>query len=191
VSARASRRAFVALAASVAASATRTAFAQASEDHGRINPPIPLPDIPVARHDGRIESLLSLVRGRATAMQLMFTACNTACPIEGAIFERVQQLIPDAPVRGIQLLSLSVDPARDHAEALRQWLRRFHAGPGWIAAAPRPGDAGRLRQLASSRTNPADNHSTQVHMINRRGELVFRTFELPEPDEVAAILRKM
>ena len=133
----------------------------------------------------------SLVRGRATAMQLMFTACNTACPIEGAIFERVQQLIPDGPARGIQLLSLSVDPARDHAEALRQWLRRFHAGPGWITAAPRPGDAERLRQLARARSNPADNHSTQVHLINRRGELVFRTFELPEPDEVAAILRKM
>jgi protein SCO1/2 len=186
-----SRRSLVELAGVCAVSATRVAFAQSREDHGRINPPLPVPDISVVRHDGRTEDLRGLVHGRATALQLMFTACNTACPIEGAIFERVQKLIPDGPTRGIQLLSLSVDPVRDDAEALRQWLRRFHAGPGWIAAAPRASDTTRVRQFASARENPADNHSTQVHMISRKGELVFRTFELPEPEEVAAILRKM
>jgi protein SCO1/2 len=135
-------------------------------------------------------SLAALVKQHATAWQLMFTACRTTCPIQGAIFARLQSLLPDQVARGIQLLSLSVDPATDTPEALAAWLRRFHAHPGWIAAAPRPDDVERIRAFAGRGRSATDNHTTQVQLVDREGLLVWRTFELPEPEEVAALLRK-
>jgi protein SCO1 len=161
------------------------------EAHGRINPPVPVPDIGVIRHDGVATTLTALCRGHATALQVMFTACKTTCPIQGAIFARVQRLLPDQLARGVQLVSLSVDPAHDDPPALTLWLRRFHARPGWIAVAPRPADIERVRDFAGRGRLVTDNHSTQVQLLDRHARLVWRTSELPEAEELAAALRKM
>jgi protein SCO1/2 len=185
-----SRRSFFGSVAAVIAPSLSSAQSP-PDDHGRVKPPIPVPDVALVRHDGVATTLPALVNRRATAVQLMFTSCTMTCPIQGAIFERVQRLIPDQVARGIQLLSLSVDPRNDTPEALRNWLHRFHAGPAWIAAAPRVNDTERVRAFGGPGRNPADNHSTQVHLLNREGLLVWRTFELPEAEEIAAILRKM
>jgi protein SCO1/2 len=163
----------------------------AGEDHGKINPPIPVPDISLLRHDGGVSSLSALCHRHATAMQVMFTRCTTTCPIQGAVFERVQKLLPDQLARGIQLVSLSVDSENDTPAVLARWLQRFHARPGWVAAAPGLKDVERVRAFAGRGRSASDNHSTQVHMLNREGLLVWRTSELPAAEEIAAILRKI
>ncbi len=158
--------------------------------HGRIVPPVPAPDIVVVRHDGISTTLLQMLRGHATAAQLMFTSCTTTCPIEAAIFERVQKTLPGMADRGMQLLSLSVDPTNDTPTALSAWLRRFHAGPNWIAAAPAIGDIPLLQSLFGKNGDYSD-HSTQVQIIDRAGRLVWRTSELPTPGEITSVLERV
>ncbi|HVV16895.1 MAG TPA: SCO family protein [Polyangia bacterium] len=165
--------------------------AEPAADHGRIRPPVPAPDIPLVGNDGGATTLPRLLAARATALQVMFTACRTTCPIQGAIFARVQKLIPDQVARGIQLVSLSVDPAHDTSAALTRWLRRFGARPGWRAAAPRPADVDQVRAFFGAGRTASDNHSTQVQLFDRAGALVWRTGELPEAEEVAALLRRI
>jgi protein SCO1/2 len=103
----------------------------------------------------------------------------------------VQALLPDQGARAIQLISLSVDPLGDTPAALEHWLRRFRAHAGWIAAAPDPQDLERLLQLFGQGRNAVENHATQVNIINRRGELVFKTQQLPSADSIAELLRKV
>jgi protein SCO1/2 len=161
-------------------------------DHGRIDPPVPIPDIPVRRAgDGASAGLAGLLRGWATALHLMFTGCSSVCPIQGAIFERVQDLLPDQQARGIQLMSLSIDPLGDTPRAMREWLKRFDARDGWIAVAPAPKDRDRLLDLFGAGRNTADSHTTQVNIIDRRANLVFRTPELPSADAIANILLRV
>lgn len=160
-------------------------------DHGRIRPPLPAPDLPLIGQDGVSTTLPRLLAQRATALQVMFTACRTTCPIQGAIFARVQKLIPDLVDRGIQLVSLSVDPAHDTAPVLARWLRRFGARPGWHAAAPRADDVPQVRAFFGTGRTATDNHSTQVQLFDRTGALVWRTGELPEAEEVATLLRRV
>ena len=153
---------------------------------------MPVPDILVRRaSDGTAAGLAGLLRGRVTALHLMFTSCSTVCPMEGAIFERVQALLPDQESRGIQLMSLSIDPVVDTPRAMRAWLDRFEARDGWIAVAPKSKDLGQMLNLFSQGRNAVDNHATQVNIIDRRGDLVFRTPELPSADSVANILRRV
>jgi protein SCO1/2 len=160
-------------------------------EHGRVVPPLPIPDVPVRRADGAIAGLAGIVQGHATAMHLMFTGCSTVCPIQGVIFERVQSLLPDQRARGIQLLSLSIDPFGDTPAAMRSWLERFHAREGWIAAVPRPDDLERLLALFGQGRNAVENHVTQVSIIDRGGGLVFKTEQLPSADSVAGLLRQV
>lgn len=158
-------------------------------DHGGINPPVSVPDLELMRHDGRKTTFFELVNKHVTAVQLMFTSCTTTCPIQGAIFARVQKLIPAE--RGLQLASLSVDPTHDTPLVLNAWLRRFKARPGWIAAAPSAGDVEVLRDFSGRGRTPSDNHSTRIQIFNRRGQLVWRTAELPDAEEIASLLQKL
>lgn len=194
---RARRRLCVGAAAACAAAlggglaaAARAAWVAA--DHGRVDPPVPVPDLRVRRAgDGAPAGLAALLRGRATALHLMFTGCSSVCPIQGATFERVQALLPDQQVRGIQLLSLSIDPQGDTPRAMRAWLERFGARAGWIAVAPEPEDLDAMLDLFGHGRNSLDTHSTRVNIIDRRADLVFRTPELPSADAIAGILRRV
>jgi protein SCO1/2 len=158
--------------------------------HGQIKPPLPVPDMALMRHDGASIRLLSQLRGRVTAVQLIFTSCTTTCPIEAAIFQRVQNMLPNMNAQGIQLLSLSVDPETDTPGALSAWRHRYHASSNWIAAVPLKAEVPGLRDFFQNGGNSSD-HSTQVHIIDREGRLVWRTYELPAAQEVAAVLQKV
>ena len=74
---------------------------------------------------------------------------------------------------------------------MQAWLKRFNAQDGWIAVAPRVGDLDRLLALFGGGRGSVDDHSTQVNIIDRRGELVFKTPALPSADSIAGILRKV
>jgi protein SCO1/2 len=177
--------------AAAAALAPRAFAGRVSADHGRVDPPVAVPNVPVRRADGGPALLAELLRGHATALQLMFTGCSSVCPIQGAIFERVQELLPDQCERGIQLLSLSIDPLSDTPHAMHEWLERFEARKGWIAAAPQASDLNRLLDVFGQGRSAVESHGTQVSIIDRRGEVVFRTPELPSADSIADILRRV
>jgi protein SCO1 len=158
--------------------------------HGKINPPAPVPDVELVRYDGARTRFLPVVKGRVTAVHLMFTSCGTTCPIQAAIFRHVQDSMPGMEKSGIQLLSLSIDPENDTPGHLGAWLRHYHAGPGWIAAAPVPRDLPPVREFFGKGSESSD-HSTQVHILDRGGNLVWRTYELPTPGEIVALLRRV
>ncbi len=158
--------------------------------HGKINPSVPVPDIELLMCNGVRTRLLHLIEGRATAVHLMFTACSTTCPIEAATFRKVQESMAGMEKNGIQLLSLTMDPEDDTPATLRAWLRHYHAGPAWVAAAPAPRDLPKV-QAFFGKGNDSLDHSTQVHILNRSGSLAWRTAEFPTPGEIAAILRRV
>lgn len=186
-SAAVSRRSFLQalLAAAVAALPAR-----AVSGHGQVKPPIPVPDIPILLHDGTSTSLAKLATAHATAVQLMFTSCTTTCPIQAAIFQRVQSQLDTTSSRSAQLLSLSIDPQTDTPAALNFWRQRFQASASWLAAAPSPAGAPLLQDFFAKSNNSAD-HSTQVSLLDRQARLIWRTYELPTAEEILQILRKI
>lgn len=183
------RRVMRLLAAGACAAALPVRPAVAVAQHGRIEPPQPVPSIDLVRHDGGRTTLAQLAQGRTTALHFMFTGCRAACPIQGAVFARIQQQLPAQVRPRIQLLSLSVDALGDDPAALTGWLGRLDAGPAWRAAVPSPAHAERLRQWAGNGQPFAyDRHATQVLLLDARGRLVWRTLDLPDPAEVVQLL---
>jgi protein SCO1 len=157
---------------------------------GRIEPAVPVPDWPVRTADGRETRLHALLAGRMTALQLFFTGCSATCPIQGAVFQRVQTLLGSRSRKDLQLLSLSVDPLSDTPQRMRAWLTRFDARPGWVAAAPSLRDVDAIQRLFGGGVTGLDNHSTQVQMIDRDGRLIWRTYELPSAESIVAMVGK-
>lgn len=188
-----SRRLFCgAVAAGVLAPTVARAQGEAARRaHGRMKPPVAVPELKLLRHDGFATTFFDLLNHHITAVQLMFAQCTTTCPIQGAIFARVQKLLPDQRKRGIQLVSITINPEHDRPAVMKDWLQRFKARPGWIGAVPEVADVDRLREFSGGGRTPSDNHSLQVQMFNREAKLIWRTDDMPDAEEIATILRKL
>ncbi len=158
---------------------------------GPVKPPIRVPDIDIISSDGFRGPLREQLLGRVTAIQLMFTKCRSICPIEAATFVRTQEVLASGSSNGIQLLSLSIDPLTDTPDVLAAWLAGLNARPGWTAASPAKADLARARQFFDGVSSLGEDHSTAMSLIDGAGLLVWRTSELPAPEEVVKMLRHL
>lgn len=158
---------------------------------GILKPPLALPSgSTVVLSDGVRMPLQSILRGKTTALQLMFTGCSETCPLQGALFAGVQERLHALHAKNIQLLSLSIDPM-DDAKALSSWLRRFGAKNGWVAAVPTHKDIRAVNAVLQQGTPAVNNHSSQVYFIDPRGRLVWRSEDLPPVEVVIQILEHL
>jgi protein SCO1/2 len=157
--------------------------------HGRIEPPQAPPAVALLRDDGTRTTLARQLDGRVTALHFMFTGCVSTCPIQGAVFARVQESLAPRRLARVQLLSVSVDALGDDPGTLSRWRERHSAGPAWRAAVPTRTDVDRLTRWAGGvQPFAADTHATQVLLFDDRARLVFRTTDLPDPADVARLL---
>ena len=178
------RRATLALLSALSA---RWAIAQnaapAHEPFGPLRPPLPAPKLALTGGDGKPFELTERLRGRVTAVQLMFTGCSATCPIQGALFGAVAPLV--ASQREMRLLSLSIDPLGDSPQAVREWLARFGSHAQWQAAVPRIEDVDRLLDFVRGRAAGADRHTAQVYLFDRQARLAYRTADMPPAGFIA------
>ena len=68
--------------------------------------------------------------GRTVVLSFIYTTCPAICPVTSQTFAQLQRALgPDAS--GLHLMSISIDPEEDTPARLREYARRFGAGPAW------------------------------------------------------------
>jgi len=142
-------------------------------------------DLRMAR--GGSSDLRTLLDGRVTAVQLMFTGCGTTCLTQGALFSAVQQKLRAGASRDHRLLSISIDALGDDPKVLSDWLGKFSAqGTRWTAGVPSVRETDRLLAEFSmeSRAVNAAEHLNRVFVVDPRGYLRVVTGLDPSPDQV-------
>ncbi|SAK99356.1 electron transport protein SCO1/SenC [Caballeronia fortuita] len=159
---------------------------------GLVTPPVRLDDAWLVDQTGRKRQLNDLLQRRITALQTVYTGCGTVCPLQGALFNAVQQRIAGMRAgRPVQLLSVGIDPLSDSPSALRAWLARFEAGPAWNAATPSLEDVDRMRLALSGSKAPLGDladHSTQVYCFDANAMLRWRSADLPRVNDICDVL---
>lgn len=90
-----------------------------------------VPAIPLVRDDGRSVMLPEeLGDGRPVVLNFIYTTCTSLCPLASHVLSEVQrELGPEHDA--VHLVSISVDPEEDTPARLREYAKRFGAGPGW------------------------------------------------------------
>jgi len=141
-------------------------------------------------HDNSSTTLQTVLSGRVSAVQLMFTSCQATCPIQGALFASAAKKLGER-LKPAQLISISIDPGQDTPAALRDWLKRFGASPRWRAARPDKQQLDALVTFLKSKNPAPDPHTAQVYFFNRKGELVMRSVDFPPAAEVVRVLESM
>jgi protein SCO1/2 len=91
------------------------------------------PNVTLTAHDGRtVRFYDDLLKGKAVAINAIYTTCRDECPVETARLVQVQRRLGDRVGKDIFFYSISIDPRRDTPEVLRAYAEKFGVGPGWL-----------------------------------------------------------
>lgn len=142
--------------------------------------PKPLAPFRLADQDGR-EFGLERLRGRWSFLFFGYTFCPDVCPGTLTALSATRALLdrPDGAGADTQYVFVSVDPARDTPERLREYVRYFH--PDFLGVTGQPADLeGLTRQLGVVHfKGPEDpqggylvDHSAAVLVIDPQARLI-------------------
>ena len=89
------------------------------------------PAVTMVRADGESVSLpRELDDGRPVLLNFIFTTCSSICPLTSRTLEEFQHKL-GAEAAKVHMMSISIDPEQDTPARLREYARKFHAGPAW------------------------------------------------------------
>jgi protein SCO1/2 len=110
----------------VAAAATVGASAQARRGADYF------PNVTLTTQDGEpVRFYDDLLKGKIVAINLIYTTCQYACPLETARMSQVQKKLGDRMGKDVFFYSITIDPEHDTPAVLKEYGEKFHAGPGW------------------------------------------------------------
>lgn len=153
----------------------------------------PLPAFALQGTHGRFSN--AELRGSWTFLFFGYTQCPDICPTALALMKDVRaalsrrEAVPSAPT--FRVIFVSVDPGRDNADLMRQYLAAFD--PGFIGAS---GDDAELAPLVAAlgvyyrrndredKRNYTVDHSAAIHLIDPQGRLAA---VFPAPQDAAQI----
>lgn len=138
----------------------------------------PAPAFSLTTQDGGTLSLADL-RGKVVLVSFVFTTCTGTCPATTLRMSQVQQelkkrdlLSPDR----VRLLSISLDPARDTPEALRNYARLYDAdSKTWTFLTGAPDDVAKTIKVWGMWVKPGANgqldHPSRIFLVDRQGQI--------------------
>jgi protein SCO1/2 len=90
-------------------------------------------DAQLLTQEGRKLKLKSEVfADRIVVLDFAYTSCTTVCPVLSAVLVKVQDQLGDKSGKEVQLVTITVDPARDTPARLKQYAAKHGAKPAWL-----------------------------------------------------------
>jgi protein SCO1/2 len=106
--------------------------AQTSEKFTRTSASYDVPDVTLTDMNGaRVNLTSALAYDGPVFLQFIFTTCPTICPVMSSTLSSAQEKLGTDAAR-VRMVSISIDPEQDTPERLREYARKFKAGPQWM-----------------------------------------------------------
>lgn len=153
------------------------AFAAEQFKSGVFEPPRVAPEFKLQGSNGA-QVALSRYKGKVVVVVFGFSYCQTICPVTLAKLSQVwKDLGPQA--NDLQMLFISVDPARDTPERLREFVTFFN--PSFIGLTGTEQQLGEVRDIygvvakkavsENKKLGYEVHHSSSLHVVDREGKL--------------------
>ena len=161
--------------------------------------PAPAYDFALTGQDGQPLRLADL-RGKVVLLSFGFTHCPNICPTTLANLAWSYKLLSPAQQATVQVVFVSVDPARDTPERLAGYVPFFHPSfRGATGSAEEIARLGRAYGVFYQAEAPPDpskpdaynvNHSAYVYLVDKAGRYaaLYGHDQLPEREQLAADL---
>lgn len=165
----------VAVAGLAASPAAAVAPAARSMVAGVFDPPRAAPAFTLGGSDGAPLEL-ARYRGKVVLLSFGYTSCTEVCPVTLAILAQARRLLGPA-ADGLQVVYVTVDPERDTAARMHDYLKAFD--PTFVGGTGTPSQLATVRHdygiSVSDRIPMAGGyalaHSSFTYLIDRQGML--------------------
>src|SRR2546428_290529 len=150
------------------------------------------PNVTLTTQDGApVRFYDDLVKGKIVAINLIYTTCKYACPLETARLAQVQRLLGDRMGRDVFFYSITIDPDHDTPAVLAEYAEKYHAGPGWLFLTGAKGDIELIGRKLGLYTGPdprnPDGHVPYLLVGNQATGQWMRNLKLND-DDVSAVI---
>jgi len=90
-------------------------------------------DVELINQDGKkVRFYSDVLKGKTVVVNAFFTSCTSVCPPMNRNMEKIQEALGDRVGRDVFLVSMTVDPETDTPARMKEYAKKFHAGPGWL-----------------------------------------------------------
>ena len=90
------------------------------------------PNVVLVTQDGtKVRFYDDVIKGKIVVIDLIYTHCVDACPLETARLVQVQKMLGERVGKDIFFYSISIDPSHDTPKVLKEYAEKYHVGPGW------------------------------------------------------------
>lgn len=136
-------------------------------------------------------------RGRVVLIYFGYASCPDICPTSLAFITAALRALTPAELERVRVVFISVDPARDTPEKLKQYAGHFHpniigvtGSPGTLAdVATRYGAVYRMTNVESAAVYVVD-HSSITSVVAPDGRLVEQLPHGTPPSDIVAAIRR-
>ncbi len=119
------------------------------------------------------------LEGKVLLVGFIFTTCNGSCPATTHRMAQVQERLKARGLDkdgGVRLLSITLDPARDTPEKLRDYMRLYDVDPAnWTFLTGAPDVVNKVVASWGMWARPAANgqldHPSRVFLVDRQGRI--------------------
>jgi protein SCO1/2 len=141
------------------------------------------------QHGEAVRFYDDLIKGKIVAINLIYTTCKFACPLETARLKQIHKLLGERMGRDVFFYSITIDPDHDTPAVLKEYARQYDAGAGWVFLTGKRDDI----DLISARlglnppvnpTNP-DGHTPTLLIGNEASGQWMRSSALSSPSFLA------
>lgn len=156
------------------------------------------PNVVVDTHEGKkLRFYDDMVHGKIVVFNMMYSVCTGICPSNTANLLRVQEALGNRMGRDVFMVSMTLQPAFDTPEALRDYVRRYNIQPGWTFLTGKPDEMDTIRRkLGFFNNDPAIDQKLANHtgMLRIGNETLDRWFMMPAlspPQQIAHAIRQL
>jgi len=144
------------------------------------------PDITLVSMDGSRIALTSALKHDGPVMlEFIFTTCPTICPVMSSTFSAAQSKL-GADLARVRMISISIDPEHDTPERLRQYARKFRAGPQWLFLTGKTEDIVSVQKAFDAYRGSKMRHEPLTFLRAAPGELWVRLDGLMSATQLVA-----
>lgn len=179
-----------AMAQETGASATHGHEAAGDEDALKVN--VALLDSELVDQDGNpVRFASEAVADRIVVINFVYTSCATVCPVSSALMVQIQADLQGWENAEVRLLTISVDPARDTPERLKDYATNIGAAPGWLWLTGYKPTVDEVLKGLGVYTADYDDHPPVMLVGDSRSADWRRLYGFPDPERVVARVNEL
>jgi protein SCO1/2 len=149
-------------------------------------------DVELIDQDGRkVRFYSDVLKGKTVVVNAFFTTCTSVCPPMNRNMEKIQEALGERVGKDVLLVSVSVDPETDTPARLKEYARKFHAGPGWLFLTGKKENVDWALYKVGQYVEDKQDHTTVIIIGNEATGLWKKAFGLAKTAELLQTVRSV